>query len=57
VVWEKSLACCWGRYELCRLLGKGTFANVYHKRHVGTRKKVLINIMDKDHLSKLGIMQ
>jgi len=42
-----------GRYELDRLLGKGSFAKVYHTRNVGTGDEVAIKIMDKDHLSKL----
>jgi 5'-AMP-activated protein kinase catalytic alpha subunit len=41
-----------GRYELGKLLGKGSFAKVYHVRNLGT-----IKIMDVDHLSKLGAMQ
>ena len=46
-----------GRYELGRLLGKGTFAKVSHARNVGTGEEVAIKIMDKDHLSKLGAVQ
>ncbi|EER89894.1 hypothetical protein BDA96_10G211400 [Sorghum bicolor] len=46
-----------GRYELDKLLGKGSFAKVYHARNVDTREEVAIKIMDKDHLSKLGAVQ
>jgi 5'-AMP-activated protein kinase catalytic alpha subunit len=44
-----------GRYELDRLLGKGSFAKVYHARNVGTGEEVAIK--DKDHMSKLGAVQ
>jgi hypothetical protein len=33
-----------GRYELDRLLGKGSFAKVYHALNVGTGEEVAIKI-------------
>ncbi|KAJ1255577.1 hypothetical protein BS78_K185200 [Paspalum vaginatum] len=43
-----------GRYELRKVLGKGSFAKVYHARNVETGEEVAIKIMDKDHLAKSG---
>jgi hypothetical protein len=34
-----------------------TFTKVYHACNMGTREEVAIKIMDKDHLSKLGVVR
>jgi 5'-AMP-activated protein kinase catalytic alpha subunit len=46
-----------GRYELDKLLDKGTFAKVYHACNMGTGEEVAIKIIDKDLMSKLGGVQ
>ncbi|KAF8677045.1 hypothetical protein HU200_046503 [Digitaria exilis] len=46
-----------GRYELGKLLGKGSFAKVYHALHLETGEQVAIKIMDKVHLSKSNALQ
>lgn len=44
------------KYELGRLLGKGTFANVYYGRCVRTGQCVAIKVIDKKKVKKAGIM-
>lgn len=44
------------KYELGRLLGKGTFANVYYGRCVLTGQSVAIKVIDKSKAKKAGIM-
>ncbi|KAJ0965903.1 hypothetical protein J5N97_027041 [Dioscorea zingiberensis] len=39
-----------GRYELGRLLGKGTFAKVYHGRDLRTAETVAIKVLSKDQV-------
>ncbi|XP_062179115.1 CBL-interacting protein kinase 25-like [Phragmites australis] len=46
-----------GRYHLGKLLGKGSFAKVYHARNVESGEEVAIKMMDKDHLAKTGAAQ
>ncbi|CAM0147562.1 unnamed protein product [Urochloa decumbens] len=46
-----------GRYELGKLLGKGSFAKVYHARNVETGEEAAIKIMDKAHLARSGAVQ
>ncbi|CAO2038755.1 unnamed protein product [Urochloa humidicola] len=46
-----------GRYELGKLFGKGSFANVYHARNVDTSEEDAIKIMAKDHLTRSGAVQ
>ncbi|CAN6169751.1 unnamed protein product [Urochloa humidicola] len=46
-----------GRYELGKLLGKGSFAKVYHARNADTGEEAAIKIMDKNHLAKSGAVQ
>ncbi|CAN6251665.1 unnamed protein product [Urochloa humidicola] len=46
-----------GRYELGKLLGKGSFAKVYRARNVDTDEEAAIKIMDKDHLARSGAVQ
>ncbi|PUZ54689.1 hypothetical protein GQ55_5G151500 [Panicum hallii var. hallii] len=45
-----------GKYELGRLLGHGTFAKVYHARHVGTGESVAIKVLDKEKAVKSGLV-
>ncbi|KAK6158785.1 hypothetical protein DH2020_006099 [Rehmannia glutinosa] len=40
------------KYELGRLLGKGTFAKVYYGKHLGTNECVAIKVIKKDEVIK-----
>lgn len=44
------------KYELGRLLGKGTFAKVYYARCVQTGQSVAIKVIDKKKITKVGIV-
>ncbi|KAH6814486.1 SOS3-interacting protein 1 [Perilla frutescens var. frutescens] len=44
------------KYELGRLLGKGTFAKVYYGRCVRTGQSVAIKVIDKKKITKVGIV-
>lgn len=41
-----------GKYETGKLLGKGTFAKVYHSRHLITNECVAIKVIKKDEVIK-----
>lgn len=45
-----------GRYELGRVLGKGTFAKVYHARHVQTGESVAIKVLDREKAVRSGLV-
>eukprot|EP00252_Welwitschia_mirabilis_P016457 TRINITY_DN362_c0_g1_i2.p1 TRINITY_DN362_c0_g1~~TRINITY_DN362_c0_g1_i2.p1 ORF type:complete len:438 (+),score=26.88 TRINITY_DN362_c0_g1_i2:446-1759(+) len=44
------------KYELGRLLGKGTFAKVYHAKDIKTGENVAIKAMDKEKIMKVGMI-
>jgi 5'-AMP-activated protein kinase catalytic alpha subunit len=44
------------RYEMGKLIGKGSFAKVYHARCVNTSQSVAIKVIDKDKIFKCGLM-
>ncbi|CAA0832357.1 CBL-interacting serine/threonine-protein kinase 10 [Striga hermonthica] len=44
------------RYELGRLLGQGTFGKVYYARSVQTGQSVAIKVIDKDKITRVGII-
>lgn len=46
-----------GKYELGRLLGHGTFAKVYHARHLQTGKSVAMKVVGKEKVIKVGMME
>ncbi|CAL5402138.1 unnamed protein product [Camellia sinensis] len=46
-----------GKYELGRMLGHGTFAKVYHARHLQTGKSVAMKIVGKEKVIKVGMME
>ncbi|KAF3773389.1 CBL-interacting serine/threonine-protein kinase 5 [Nymphaea thermarum] len=52
---EKRLL--FGKYELGRLLGQGTFAKVYFARNVVTNEAVAIKVLHKDQVKKQGLME
>ncbi|KAJ4900539.1 CBL-interacting serine/threonine-protein kinase 25 [Raphanus sativus] len=49
---EERRVVLFGKYEMGRLLGKGTFAKVYHAKHITTGESVAIKIINKDHVMK-----
>ncbi|KAG2245190.1 hypothetical protein Bca4012_014799 [Brassica carinata] len=49
---EERRVVLFGKYEMGRLLGKGTFAKVYHAKHIATGESVAIKIINKDHVMK-----
>ena len=44
------------KYEVGRLLGKGTFAKVYHARNLKSGQSVAIKIIDKEKVQKVGLI-
>ncbi|XP_057791367.1 CBL-interacting serine/threonine-protein kinase 5-like [Salvia miltiorrhiza] len=46
-----------GKYEMGRLLGKGTFAKVYHGRDLKTSESVAIKVISKDQVKQEGLME
>ncbi|WVZ20473.1 hypothetical protein V8G54_007795 [Vigna mungo] len=46
-----------GKYELGRLLGKGTFAKVYYGKQISTGESVAIKVMSKEQVRKEGMME
>ncbi|KAJ1297223.1 hypothetical protein BS78_01G361600 [Paspalum vaginatum] len=44
------------RYEMGKLLGKGSFAKVYHARNVKTSQSVAIKVIDKEKILKCGLV-
>ncbi|GMY35639.1 CBL-interacting serine/threonine-protein kinase 6-like [Fagus crenata] len=46
-----------GKYELGRLLGHGTFAKVYHARHLQSGKSVAMKVVGKEKVIKVGMME
>ncbi|KAL3511970.1 hypothetical protein ACH5RR_024687 [Cinchona calisaya] len=46
-----------GKYEMGRLLGKGTFAKVYYGKNLNTSESVAIKVIHKDHVKKQGMME
>ncbi|KAJ8560651.1 hypothetical protein K7X08_022511 [Anisodus acutangulus] len=46
-----------GKYEMGRLLGQGTFAKVYYGRHIITSESVAIKVINKDHVKREGMME
>ncbi|XP_010265621.1 PREDICTED: CBL-interacting serine/threonine-protein kinase 25-like [Nelumbo nucifera] len=46
-----------GKYEMGRLLGQGTFAKVYYGKHLHTGENVAIKVINKDQVKKEGLME
>ncbi|KAJ0964890.1 hypothetical protein J5N97_026028 [Dioscorea zingiberensis] len=58
---EHSLHSQWkplllGRYEVGKLLGRGTFAKVYLARNARTGESVAIKVLDKEKILKCGLI-
>ncbi|KAD4889206.1 hypothetical protein E3N88_21279 [Mikania micrantha] len=45
-----------GKYEIGRMLGQGTFAKVYYARDLVTSESVAIKVIKKDQVRKEGLM-
>ncbi|PWA25549.1 CBL-interacting protein kinase 25 [Artemisia annua] len=46
-----------GKYEMGRLLGQGTFAKVYYAKNIVTSESVAIKVINKDQVRKEGMME
>ncbi|KAF3450971.1 hypothetical protein FNV43_RR07060 [Rhamnella rubrinervis] len=46
-----------GKYEMGRLLGQGTFAKVYYCKNLVTGESVAIKVLNKDKVKKDGLME
>ncbi|GMY06109.1 CBL-interacting serine/threonine-protein kinase 5-like [Fagus crenata] len=46
-----------GKYEMGRLLGQGTFAKVYYGKNLISNEGVAIKVIHKDHIKREGLMQ
>ncbi|KAA8521691.1 hypothetical protein F0562_012319 [Nyssa sinensis] len=46
-----------GKYEMGRLLGKGTFAKVYYGKQMLSGESVAIKVINKDQVKKEGMME
>ncbi|XP_021890649.1 CBL-interacting serine/threonine-protein kinase 25-like [Carica papaya] len=46
-----------GKYEMGRLLGKGTFAKVYYAKQIDSGESVAIKVISKDQVKREGMME
>lgn len=46
-----------GKYEMGRLLGQGTFAKVYYGKNIVTYENVAIKVISKEQVRKAGMME
>ncbi|XP_057949037.1 CBL-interacting protein kinase 5 [Malania oleifera] len=53
---EKKGTILMQKYELGRLLGKGTFAKVYHARSLSSGQSVAIKVIDKEKVLRVGLI-
>lgn len=53
---EKGTTILMQKYELGRMLGKGTFAKVYHARNLRSSQSVAIKVIDKEKVLKVGLI-
>ncbi|KAJ0265930.1 CBL-interacting serine/threonine-protein kinase 5 [Hirschfeldia incana] len=54
---EEERRVLFGKYEMGRLLGKGTFAKVYYGKEITSGESVAIKVINKDHvLKRQGMM-
>lgn len=61
---EESISCkngsrniIFGKYEMGRVLGQGTFAKVYYGKNLVTQESVAIKVIKKDQVKKEGLME
>jgi 5'-AMP-activated protein kinase catalytic alpha subunit len=53
---EEERRIVFGKYDMGRLLGKGTFAKVYHAKHLISGESVAIKVINKDFVKKEGLI-
>lgn len=53
---EKGTTVLMRKYEVGGMLGRGTFAKVYHARNLSSRQNVAIKILDKEKISRVGLI-
>ncbi|KAI4337250.1 hypothetical protein L6164_015691 [Bauhinia variegata] len=46
-----------GKYEIGRLLGKGTYAKVYYGKHIASGEGVAVKVISKEQVRKEGMME
>ncbi|KAF3970624.1 hypothetical protein CMV_005700 [Castanea mollissima] len=46
-----------GKYEMGRVLGQGTFAKVYYGKNLISDESVAIKVINKDHIKREGLME
>lgn len=46
-----------GKYEMGRVLGQGTFAKVYYGKNLISNESVAIKVINKDHIKREGLME
>ncbi|XP_043695406.1 CBL-interacting serine/threonine-protein kinase 5-like [Telopea speciosissima] len=56
-VGDASRNIIFGKYEMGRLLGQGTFAKVYYGKQLKTGESVAIKVINKDQVKKGGLME
>ncbi|KAL9275965.1 CBL-interacting serine/threonine-protein kinase 5-like protein [Drosera capensis] len=49
---DRSSNIIFGKYEMGRLLGKGTFAKVYHAKNIFANENVAIKVLEKEQVRK-----
>nr|URY23017.1 CBL-interacting serine/threonine-protein kinase 25 [Nitraria billardierei] len=54
---EEDKHMLFGKYEMGRLLGKGTFAKVYHGKNIVSGESVAIKVINKDKVKKEVMME
>ncbi|XP_044463222.1 CBL-interacting serine/threonine-protein kinase 5-like [Mangifera indica] len=54
---EEERHVLFGKYEMGRLLGKGTFAKVFYGKHVVSGESVAIKVINKDQVKRQGMME
>ncbi|XP_009598784.1 CBL-interacting serine/threonine-protein kinase 6-like [Nicotiana tomentosiformis] len=54
---EEKNGVLYGKYELGRILGQGTFAKVYHSRNVVTGGNIAMKVVGKEKVIKVGMME
>ncbi|XP_049346948.1 CBL-interacting serine/threonine-protein kinase 6-like [Solanum verrucosum] len=54
---EEKCAVLYGKYELGRVLGQGSFAKVYHARNVVTGENIAMKVVGKEKVIKVGMME
>ncbi|XP_059436698.1 CBL-interacting protein kinase 5 [Corylus avellana] len=53
---KKEASILMQKYELGRMLGKGTFAKVYHARNLKSKENIAVKIIDKQKVLQIGLI-